>query len=420
MIQVTGLKAARSNLQYTEVLFVSPFVPYPLDDGLKIRAYNSIKELLRVGYNVTLLCYAGNVASETNELGNQLGIRIVLVPFRDELGFFLDHAVPLVHSMDPYMVHHYQRREFTKRLSDLIEHSSFDLCYFYSPYLMADAVMVAQKGIPLILDSVDCQSLSMLRGYESSTRLAHKVFWLVNYFKWKRIERKRLKLFDCVLVSAERDIGPLRRILGRRVQTLNNGVDTDYWRPCGAVKERYSMVFAGSMDAFANSMAAVRFVDGIFPLVKERIPQARFYIAGRNPPREVQNLAGHPDVHVLGYVRDLRNLIDRCEVVVCPLRMATGIQTKILEAMAMNKPIVASRISLGDIARFLTDDDVVIVESDKEFAEGIVRLLSNREGLEELGKNGRAIVEKHFAWMTFGERLDDIIVEVMQRDRHGE
>jgi len=417
---VTGLQAARPNHRHREVLFVSPFVPYPLDDGLKIRAYNSIKQLLRVGYNVTLLCYAGSVSSETDELGNQLGIRIVPVPFRDGLGFFLDHAVSLVRSMNPYIIHHYQRKELTKRLSDLIEHSSFDLVYFYSPYLMADAMMVAQKGIPLILDSVDCQSLSMLRGYESSTRLAHKVYWLVNYYKWKRIERRRFKLFDCVLVSAERDIDPLRRILGRKVQTLANGVDTDYWRPCGAARERYSMVFAGSMDAFANSAAVVRFVEGIFPLVKERIPQARFYIAGRNPPREVQDLAGHPDVHVLGYVRDLRDLVDRCEVVVCPLRMATGIQTKILEAMAMNKPIVASRISLGDIARFLTGNDVVVVESDNEFAERIVKLLSNRESLEELGKNGRAIVEEHFAWMKFGERLNGIILEVMQRDGHGE
>jgi glycosyltransferase involved in cell wall biosynthesis len=150
-------------------------------------------------------------------------------------------------------------------------------------------------------------------------------------------------------------------------------------------------------------------VKEVFPSVKQRFPEARLYVAGKNPPESVKALGGYSGVKVLGYVDDLRELIGRSEIVICPLRMATGLQTKIIEAMAMNKPIVSTRIGLGDLESKLESEDVVIADTKEEFIRELTELFSDRATLERVGRNGRRLVERDYGWEAFGETLNAVL-----------
>jgi glycosyltransferase involved in cell wall biosynthesis len=218
-------------------------------------------------------------------------------------------------------------------------------------------------------------------------------------------------------VTAARDAEPLASVVGKNVDVLTNGVDTEYWRPSCEPEELHSIAFVGTMDAFSNSTAAIYFVNDILPLIHKEVPDARFYAIGKNPPPALQRLNAPPKVNVLGRVDDARQFIDKCEVVVSPLLMATGIQNKILEAMALNKPIVSTRIGIGDLMRFLEDEDVALADDKEEFAKRVVALLLHKDLRERTGKRGRLIVRQHYSWNAFGMRLRDVVEREIARNR---
>jgi glycosyltransferase involved in cell wall biosynthesis len=111
-------------------------------------------------------------------------------------------------------------------------------------------------------------------------------------------------------------------------------------------------------------------------------------------------------------VDDIRPCLDKCEIIISPLKMASGIQNKILVAMAMNKPIVSTKESIGEINKFLKND-IIIVEDNKEFARKIIELFSNKVLLNKTGKNGRNIVKKNYSWESLGYKVDNLIRDIL-------
>jgi len=115
----------------------------------------------------------------------------------------------------------------------------------------------------------------------------------------------------------------------------------------------------------------------------------------------------------MGYVENISSFIDKSEIIISPLKMATGIQNKILEAMAMNKPIVATRESLGEINKFVNEKDIIIANDKEEFTVKLIELLNDKSKLDTFGKNGRDIVNKHYSWESLGYKIDEIIKNVL-------
>ena len=174
------------------------------------------------------------------------------------------------------------------------------------------------------------------------------------------------------------------------------------------------MVFVGVMkEGAASNGAALYFVEEIYPIVKQRIPMARVYIVGKNPSKGLMRLHDGENIIVTGYVEDVRPYIDQCEVVICPLRMASGIQNKILEAMAMNKPIVTTEIAVGGIEGYEAQQ-IIVAKDAEDFARRIIELFTNRELLQKVGKHGREFVERNYSWASAGNKIDQLIKELIK------
>jgi glycosyltransferase involved in cell wall biosynthesis len=162
------------------------------------------------------------------------------------------------------------------------------------------------------------------------------------------------------------------------------------------------------MDYYANVDGVIWFTKEILPLIRRKIPGVRFVIVGSKPAREVCELAKNEGVIVTGFVKDTREHLKKADVVVAPLRIARGIQNKILEAMAMGLPVVATPIAFEGIKA--EKDKDLLVEGDRErFANAVVKLLEEESLRESLGGNARRAVENNHNWTRNLGKLDSLL-----------
>jgi len=160
------------------------------------------------------------------------------------------------------------------------------------------------------------------------------------------------------------------------------------------------------MDYWANVDAVVWFAQQVFPFVKRQCPEARFYIVGSKPSKQVQQLADDVAVIVTGRVDDVRNYVAHAHVVVAPLRIARGIQNKVLEAMAMAKPVVVTSAAMEGIPGDQTLH-VPVTDTPQLFAEQVLHYL--QQPIQSIAEN-RRYVQKDFSWRQNGLRLCGLIV----------
>ena len=194
-----------------------------------------------------------------------------------------------------------------------------------------------------------------------------------------------------------------------RVQSISNGVNAEYFTPQpGSVSpfkaDELPVVFTGAMDYWPNVDGVCWFVEQMLPQLTQRWPNLRFYIVGRNPSAQVKALAGSR-VTVTGTVPDVRGYLQHAAAVVAPLRVARGIQNKILEAMAMEKPVVTVP-SCADAIGADLESGILRAESAPEFVKALEVLLASPDKTAQLGRAARQFVLQHFSWDAHLSALD--------------
>jgi sugar transferase (PEP-CTERM/EpsH1 system associated) len=222
-------------------------------------------------------------------------------------------------------------------------------------------------------------------------------------------ERRIALTFSHALVCTAAEQGDFERLIpGAPVSLVGNGVDLEYFRSEGISKQPGSIVFTGVMNYLPNVDAVVWFCNEILPIVQRQIPEAGLTICGSRPTAAVRRLARRRGVTVTGRVPDTRPYMDRAEVFVAPLRMARGIQNKLLEAMAMGLPCVACAAAMAGTAA--PDGDGILVADDRdEFAEHVVQLLCDGAFRAQMAGQARAAVELNYRWETQLACLDRVV-----------
>jgi sugar transferase (PEP-CTERM/EpsH1 system associated) len=226
-------------------------------------------------------------------------------------------------------------------------------------------------------------------------------------------ERKAAARASRSLVVTDEERAVLERTTGWTTTTVvPNGVDLDYFAPPASPSDRPVIVVTGAMDYPPNVEGACWFAQRVLPLVRAVVPAASFVIAGKNPVRRVRRLAALPGVVVTGTVPDIRPHLHEAAVAVSPLRIARGVQNKILEAMATALPVVATTAAhRGLLARPSTD--LLVAETPDQFATAVTTLLQSPAERRAIGDAGRRFVETHHAWPTSLAMIDAVLAEAL-------
>ncbi|MCH7614790.1 MAG: TIGR03087 family PEP-CTERM/XrtA system glycosyltransferase [Nitrospinae bacterium] len=377
-----------------KVLFLAHSCPYPPNKGDRIRNFHILKHLSS-RYAVTLIypSYSKQDAKNIELLQPYCwAVKTVqLSPLLAKLRCCLS-----VFGKRPITNSYY----YSGRLKRLIADEEFDLvmvdCSSMAPY-----VLDVKK--PKIIDFVDVDS-DKWRLYAKMAPCPKSLVYNLEFRKLQVFEAELVRRFDASLVVSEKEKTLLPD--SDRLVVVPNGVDLEFFTP-RQNKAKDTLIFTGAMNYFPNIDGVSYFHREILPVIKREVPSVKFIIGGMDPHPSIKRLEGDGTV-VTGYVPDMRDYLGRASVCVVPLRIGKGIQNKILEAMAMEIPVVATSAANNGIDA--TDGrEILIADNPQTFARSVMELLSDAQLRESLAANARSFVEKHYSWNRNLQKVDEAV-----------
>ncbi|HZU70010.1 MAG TPA: glycosyltransferase [Ktedonobacteraceae bacterium] len=398
------------------VLFVTPYVP----SRIRVRPFNLIKSLSSVHEIslVSLLCdeYEREMVQD---VANYCA-SVDLVPLSKSQAY--KNCLLALPTLTPLRVAYYQSPAFIARIKQVIHERHIEVVHGelikVAPALRA---MLAQENIPLLYDSVDCISWYLQQQYASARNPLKRAFIYSELQKMRRYERQSLAAFDQVIITSSHDRDCLIA-LGEEpshVKVVPNGVDIEYFTPPVAPREKDSLVFCAKLDYYPNSQAILHFCREILPQIWAKRPQVRLTIAGNNPPQAVRDLSSDERITVTGYVPDIRPYLGSASVALAPLRVAAGMQNKVLEALAMGAPVVATPGSCRSL-QVKHETHLLIADEPQSYAEAVLRLLEDPQLAQDLGNAGRYYVEQYHSWVAASNMLSNLYSMISTTRDQGE
>lgn len=397
-----------------KLLFLSHRFPSPPDKGDKIRALNILEHLAR-RYEVFLGCLDGDDDGSADlNWAERNGYRVYRgAPGRTQR--VLQTASAMINGA-PLTLGYFYSSALEKWTARVLTEQKPELIYIYSSAMAQYVLGKARHRAITIMDFVDVDSLKW-KQYASSKHWS--ISWLYDLEARRLLEhdRKVAAATDASLFvsAAERDIfGDLAPSLAQRLFAVSNGVDTELFSPAAGSGLNdpspglQKIVFVGVMDYWPNVEAVQWFASEVFPTVRRKAPTAVFQIVGSKPVASVTALAKQPGIVVTGSVPDVRPYLTHAHVVVTPLRIARGIQNKVLEGMAMGKPIVSSPGALEGIEA-TAGEHLLVAERAEDFAAHVLACLSGDPGPSSMGRKARELVVGRYSWPSRLAELDRII-----------
>jgi glycosyltransferase involved in cell wall biosynthesis len=279
-----------------------------------------------------------------------------------------------------------------------------------------DAAIVAGKAtsgvlsglgaLPLLVDACDATSMRLESQLQDRAGL-DRVLAGLEFRSVRSVERRLHRRADHVIVASKRD----GEYLGWSAKTsvVANGVDTAYWSRTSDTRPGDTVIFTGKMSYGPNEDAALRLIDEVWPLVRERRPDARLLVVGTSPGKPLLDLGGRDGVDVTGRVDDMREYLEAATVFAAPIRYGAGIQNKLLEALAMQLPVVASANAAGGLVVDGEDPPVHVTDDLHRMAELIIAELETADRSNApIGAN-RTWVADRFDWDVSARRIDGIL-----------
>jgi polysaccharide biosynthesis protein PslH len=398
------------------LLYVTHRVPFPPDKGDRIRTFNTLR-FLAERHDVHLACLADEeVATETRGELDRLCRRVAIHPVGSGLRW-LKAGWSLV-SGGTASVGAFRSASLAETLRGWVRETKFDLVLAsassVAPYLRFPEL----RDIPAIVDLVDVDSQKWL-DYAAAASGVRKWVYGREGQALRHYEREVAAWARAILLVSEAESELFRGIAPQAtIRTITNGVDLEYFRPDGTAAQRALCVFVGAMDYRPNVDAVCWFAEAIWPGVRRAVPEATFRIVGRKPAPAVEALQQHPGIEVIGQVPDVRPYVNGAAVVVAPLRIARGLQNKVLEALALAKPVVAGPPALAGFPPGHTPP-ALCASSPEEWISSLVGLFGDAERQGQLARAGREYVERHFHWDRCLEPLDGLIQQLTRAGSAG-
>ena len=383
------------------LLFLCHRIPYPPNKGDKIRAYNLL-HYLKDKYRVFLGTFVDDKA-DWEHIGKLRSwcadtCFVELKPYQAKIrslsGLFIGRPLTLPYYYDSLL---------DMWVKDIVAHHKIERLFVFSSSMAQYVMTPVFNNTRRVIDLVDVDS-------DKWRQFADTKPWPFNWIY--RREAKRLlsyeseiaSCFDVSIFVSKAEVDLFRQIApdsAHKISFIGNGVDAGYFTPEITFKRPFSsgeeaLVFVGTMDYWPNVDAVVWFGRKVFPQILADIPEVRFYIVGRNPVKLVRDMEQIAGIKVTGAVDDVRPYLQHAAIVLAPMRIARGVQNKVLEAMAMAKPVLVSSPGLTGIEA-KSGDDLMVANGKDEFYQKAEAMLSNNKE-KTLGHNARKRVCSDYAW----------------------
>ncbi len=386
------------------ILFLTHRVPYPPDKGDRIRTFHMLRFLARRA-NVYLGCLADEQPAESTLAALRplcSGLTIATLGRLRWLGALASFAGGGTISEGAF-----HSSALTSTLRTWTSQVSFDACLVSSSAMFPYLRLPGLRHLPAVVDFMDVDSQKWL-DFAAATTGPKRWLYRMEGQRMRRLEQRICGQARAVLLVSQAEANLFARICPwEGVRVVPNGVDLDYFRAPALPSDDGSCVFIGALDYLPNVDACCWFTREVWPALRRVRPEATLRLVGRQPVPAVRRLAEVPGVEVVGQVPDVRPYLNKAAVAVAPLRLARGVQNKVLEAMAASKPVVASPEALVGLAGL--DVPVLTATEPLEWVNVLSRLLSNQGLRAQLGEAGRRYTEENRDWDRCLRPLEDLL-----------
>jgi len=386
------------------LLVLLPRVPYPLEKGDKLRAFYQIKELSKYHDIYLVALQDGTLHPDALEKIKPYCKEVILCKLS-----LITKCIGIVRAMLkglPIQCGYFYSNRAKRKIQKLIRKIYPDHIYCFM-IRMAEYVR-KHKECHKTLDYQDVLSVGMKRRYDKAP-FWKKPLYLYEYQALRRYEKNIFSHFTnkTIITSIDRDLIPHSH--KQYIQVIHNGIDFEKFKYVKKEK-KYDLIFAGNMSYPPNVDAVLFLVKSIFPKLLEKFPNLKLCICGVSPVSAIKALDSD-NIHVTGWVDDISEYYAQSKIFVAPMQLGTGLQNKLLEAMAMKLPSITSPLAGKPLEGATHNNELLICNNVEEYIEAVSKLLTDKTFYRTIAENGHQFVKTHYDWEEIGKRLEEVMNE---------
>jgi sugar transferase (PEP-CTERM/EpsH1 system associated) len=382
-----------------KIFVLLPRIPYPLEKGDKLRAFNQIKQLSK--RNEIVLC----ALNDNAKVDEQQAFH-ALQPYCASINFIKISKIKILFGLIwaflkglPMQCGYFYNRKAARKVDELIRKHQPDILF---GQLLRVAEYLRHKDLPKAIDYQDVFSYGMKRRRDIASFVMRPIYNM----EYKRLCRYEAAIFDdfnikTIISVPDRDLIPHPK--KDEILVIPNGVDHNYFKPQQQEKQ-YDIVFTGNMSYPPNVNAVEYLANEILPIVWKTLPEAKMYIAGASPDPKVKKAASERII-VSGWLDDIRTAYAQSKVFIAPMRIGTGLQNKLLEAMSMGLPAITSPLANASLGA-KPDEEILIGNNAEEMAKNIITLLTDKAKAERIAQAGFDFTNRVYDWGKATEKME--------------
>lgn len=389
----------RSNKAKLAIL-VSRF-PFPLEKGDKLRAYYQIKDLSQ-SFEIHLICLSDSAVSLENRKELEQFCQTITIHTlkKWEIALSLFRAI---FTQKPFQVAYFYQFRIHQKIKAQIAQNQFD--YLYSQLVRTTEYIKDEHACPKTLDYMDALSKGMERRAEDAKFIKKWIF---------SMESKRLKLYEKQIfdyfehhtIITSQDRNAIFHPEKNAIKCIANGVSSAFFEE-KQTEKTVDLLFTGNMSYAPNIHAGKYIATEILPKLKTKFPNIQCLLSGASPVQEIRSLTS-PNLKIGGWIEDMRDSYWKSKIFIAPLFLGSGLQNKLLEAMAMGIPCITTDLA-NNALQAKHQEEILIANSSEEFVLWIEKLLSDQMLYQRISSNGKSFIAANFKWDVQNKKLAEVI-----------
>lgn len=399
-----------------KILFITNLLPYPFDNGGKIKTYNTLK-ILSKSNEIDLMCFyedEEDLVKKDHLYRFCKNIDCIKKPIitSKNINYMLKLAIKNLFSKIPLVAYKYMDKKFENILISKIDKNNYDAIYIDHLQLGGYLDKIKKIDKKYILDEHNAESTIILRKAKQSKNIIKRMYFYYEYKRLRNFESYIINKVDKVIVLSEEDKNILKEISREKDEKFIQipiPIEIDYEKSSSIKSStHYNILFLGTLSWFPNSQGIEWFIDNVVPKLDRQKISYSLYVVGKDPSSKLIEIGNVKDnIIVTGFVNDVNEYIEKCDFMVVPLFIGSGMRVKILEAMGKKMPVISTTIGCEGI-EVKNKESILIANDEVEFVEAI-KYVSNKEVYEEIRNKSKQIFEEQYSVRALEELYLNVI-----------
>ena len=399
-----------------KILFITNLIPYPLDNGGKIKTYN-ILEILSEENEIDLFAFYENEKERESidflkrKFRNVVGVEKILTT-KKNIFYMLTIAIKSIFSKYPFVILKYIDKKMRNLLEEYILDNNYDLIYIDHLQLGVYYDVLKKTNKKIYLDEHNCEYQILKRKFHDESSILKKIFFGLEYKKLKKFEETIINKVDKVIVLSDEDKKLLMSNKNEdKFINIPIPIKTNYKKIIGSkIQDEINLIFLGTLTWYPNAQGIEWFVDNVIPILERNEIKYKLHIVGKDPSISlIEKCKENDNVIITGYVDSIDEYIDKCDIMIVPIFIGSGMRVKILEGLGKRIPIISTSIGAEGI-EIKNNKNILLANNENEFVESIINL-KNKELYETLQVNGYETFNNLYSIEAISKKYKDDVLE---------